>query len=225
MAQILIVEDEQRIASFVAKGLRAEGHQPTVVGRRPGGPRRGAVGRLRPDGARHRPARHGRLRGARPAALPGQPDAGDRADRARLGHRHGRGARRRRRRLHGQAVPLRRAAGPGAAAAAHGRRRRRRGRTRRCSQVARRASSTGAPAACRSAASELDLSAREFALAEIFMLNPGQVLSREQLLDHVWGYDFDPVQRRRRLRRLPAQEVRQRRHRDRARHGLPLPAG
>ena len=40
--------------------------------------------------------------------------------------------------------------------------------------------------------SEVDLSAREFALAEIFMLNPGQVLSREQLLDHVWGFDFDP---------------------------------
>ncbi len=41
-------------------------------------------------------------------------------------------------------------------------------------------------------AKELDLSAREFALAEIFMLNAGQVLSREQLLDHVWGLDFDP---------------------------------
>ena len=39
---------------------------------------------------------------------------------------------------------------------------------------------------------ELDLSAREFRLAEIFMLNAGQVLSREQLLDHVWGMDFDP---------------------------------
>ena len=39
---------------------------------------------------------------------------------------------------------------------------------------------------------EIDLSAREFKLAEIFMLNPGQVLSREQLLSHVWGYDFDP---------------------------------
>ncbi len=39
---------------------------------------------------------------------------------------------------------------------------------------------------------ELDLSAREFKLAEIFMLNAGQVLSREQLLSHVWGYDFDP---------------------------------
>ena len=39
---------------------------------------------------------------------------------------------------------------------------------------------------------ETDLSAREFKLAEIFMLNAGQVLSREQLLSHVWGYDFDP---------------------------------
>jgi DNA-binding response OmpR family regulator len=39
---------------------------------------------------------------------------------------------------------------------------------------------------------EIDLSAREFALAETFMVNTGQVLSREQLLDHVWGLDFDP---------------------------------
>ena len=39
---------------------------------------------------------------------------------------------------------------------------------------------------------QVDLSAREFALAEIFMVNAGQVLSREQLLDHVWGMDFDP---------------------------------
>jgi len=39
---------------------------------------------------------------------------------------------------------------------------------------------------------EIDLSAREFALAEAFLRNPGQVLSREQLLSRVWGYDFDP---------------------------------
>ncbi|MGI8901611.1 MAG: response regulator transcription factor [Nocardioides sp.] len=39
---------------------------------------------------------------------------------------------------------------------------------------------------------EVDLSAREFRLAEILLRNAGQVLSREQLLDHVWGYDFDP---------------------------------
>ena len=39
---------------------------------------------------------------------------------------------------------------------------------------------------------DIELSAREFALAETLMRHPGQVLSREQLLSHVWGYDFDP---------------------------------
>ena len=38
----------------------------------------------------------------------------------------------------------------------------------------------------------VELTAREFALAETLMRHPGQVLSREQLLSHVWGYDFDP---------------------------------
>jgi two-component system, OmpR family, copper resistance phosphate regulon response regulator CusR len=38
----------------------------------------------------------------------------------------------------------------------------------------------------------VNLSAREFALAEVFFRHPGQVLSREQVLSHVWGYDFDP---------------------------------
>jgi DNA-binding response OmpR family regulator len=39
---------------------------------------------------------------------------------------------------------------------------------------------------------EVELSAREFILAETFFRHPGQVLSREQLLSNVWGYDFDP---------------------------------
>ncbi|MBW4552732.1 MAG: response regulator transcription factor [Aphanocapsa sp. GSE-SYN-MK-11-07L] len=38
----------------------------------------------------------------------------------------------------------------------------------------------------------LELPAREFTLAEMFLRHPGQVLSREQLLDRVWGYDYDP---------------------------------
>jgi DNA-binding response OmpR family regulator len=38
----------------------------------------------------------------------------------------------------------------------------------------------------------VELTAREFTLAETLMRHPGQVLSREQLLSHVWGYDFDP---------------------------------
>jgi DNA-binding response OmpR family regulator len=39
---------------------------------------------------------------------------------------------------------------------------------------------------------EVELTAKEFTLLETFLRHPGQVLSREQLLSHVWGYDFDP---------------------------------
>ena len=39
---------------------------------------------------------------------------------------------------------------------------------------------------------EVDLSAREFALAETFLRHPGDVLTRERLLSEVWGFDFDP---------------------------------
>ncbi|MGD1942293.1 MAG: response regulator transcription factor [Leptolyngbyaceae cyanobacterium] len=38
----------------------------------------------------------------------------------------------------------------------------------------------------------IDLSAREFTLAETFLRHPNQVMSREQLLDTVWGYDYAP---------------------------------
>jgi DNA-binding response OmpR family regulator len=38
----------------------------------------------------------------------------------------------------------------------------------------------------------VDLTAREFTMLETFMRHAGQVLSREQLLAHVWGYDYDP---------------------------------
>ncbi len=38
----------------------------------------------------------------------------------------------------------------------------------------------------------VELSPREFAVAEEFLKNPDQVLSRGQLLSRVWGYDFDP---------------------------------
>ena len=39
---------------------------------------------------------------------------------------------------------------------------------------------------------ELHLSDREFRLLEVLMRHPGQVLTRQRLLDHVWGYDADP---------------------------------
>ena len=37
---------------------------------------------------------------------------------------------------------------------------------------------------------EIDLTLKEYDLAELFMKNPGKVYSRENLLDIVWGYDF-----------------------------------
>ncbi|HCG54710.1 MULTISPECIES: response regulator transcription factor [Brevibacterium] len=38
----------------------------------------------------------------------------------------------------------------------------------------------------------IELSSREFTLLEVFLHHPDQVLSRAQLLSRVWGLDFDP---------------------------------
>ena len=38
----------------------------------------------------------------------------------------------------------------------------------------------------------IELTAREFNLLEILMRAPGRVFTRTQILEHVWGYDFDP---------------------------------
>jgi DNA-binding response OmpR family regulator len=39
----------------------------------------------------------------------------------------------------------------------------------------------------------IELTAKEFALLEYLMRNPGLVLSRTQIIDHVWRYDLDAV--------------------------------
>lgn len=38
----------------------------------------------------------------------------------------------------------------------------------------------------------VELTTREFNLLEYLMRSPGRVLTRTQILEHVWGYDFDP---------------------------------
>ncbi len=38
---------------------------------------------------------------------------------------------------------------------------------------------------------ELNLSAKEFAVLEVFMRRPGEVLSRFQLLEHAWDYEYE----------------------------------
>ena len=37
----------------------------------------------------------------------------------------------------------------------------------------------------------IQLTATEFRLLRLFLMNPGRVLSKSQILDHVWHYDFD----------------------------------
>jgi two-component system copper resistance phosphate regulon response regulator CusR len=39
---------------------------------------------------------------------------------------------------------------------------------------------------------EIVLTAKEFALLELFMLNPGRILSRQEISEHLWDMNFDP---------------------------------
>jgi DNA-binding response OmpR family regulator len=190
VARILIVEDEKRIASFVAKGLRAEGHAPTVVGDGEAGLDEALSGafdlvvldiglpgmdgfevldQLRSQGS-HVPVIVLTARDSVTDTVTALDTGAD--DYMPKPFRFAELMARIRLRL--------RQGGPSGGGGhedvlAVG--------SVRLDRRTRRATVGG---------TELDLSAREFTLAEIFMLNPGQVLTREQLLDHVWGFDFDP---------------------------------
>lgn len=192
MARILIVEDEARIASFIAKGLRADGHQATVVADGAGGLDHALsgehdlvvldIGLPGMDG--FEVLRQLRSQGSRlPVVVLTARDSvtdtvsaleGGADDYMAKPFRYAELQARIRLRLR-QAQPSGGAGEDVSGALDAG------GvhldlRTRRA----------------RVGEQQVDLSAREFALAEIFMRNAGQVLSREQLLDHVWGFDFDP---------------------------------
>jgi two-component system OmpR family response regulator len=39
---------------------------------------------------------------------------------------------------------------------------------------------------------QIDLQSREFALLEYLMRNPGRVVSKTMILEHIWNYHFDP---------------------------------
>ncbi|MGN0064326.1 MAG: response regulator transcription factor [Nocardioides sp.] len=190
MAQILIVEDEARIASFVAKGLRAEGHQPTIASDGPSGLDEALSNRfdlmvldiglpgmdgfevldqLRSQGSRM-PVIVLTARDSVTDTVAALDSGADdyMAKPFRFAELMAR-----------VRVRLRQASESGSSAyedvlTIAGVRLDRR---TRLAQVR---------------GTDVDLSAREYTLLEIFMLNPGQVLTREQLLDHVWGYDFDP---------------------------------
>ncbi len=189
MARILIVEDEQRIGSFVAKGLHAEGHSTTVVadGREgldealsgdydlmvldiglPGMDGFEVLDQLRSQGSRM-PVVVLTARDSVTDTVAALDNGAD--DYMAKPFRFAELLARVRLRLR----PAATAHGDGNDALEAG--------GVRLDLRTRRASVGGRT---------VDLSAREFALAEIFLRHAGQVLSRTQLLDAVWGYDFDP---------------------------------
>lgn len=187
MSRILIVEDEERISAFVAKGLRAEGFTPTVVADGITGLDYALTGEFDlmvldiglpgMDGYRvlervcaERPALPVIVLTARDsvtdtvAAL-----EGGAADYMAKPFRFDELVARVRLRLRSSTEPAPSEdleAGPV-----------------RLDLRRRRAYVDGV---------EVELSARELTLAEVLMRNRGLVLSREQLLSQVWGYDFDP---------------------------------
>lgn len=190
MAHILIVEDEERIASFVAKGLAAEGHNTTVIADGVDGLEHALsggydllildIGLPRMNGFDVLGALRGQGSTMPVVVLTARDSVSDTVDALEGGaddympkpFRFAELLARVKLRLRAsQRGPEER----GGDVLEHGR--------VRLDVRTRRAAVDGR---------SLDLSAREYTLAEIFLLNPGQVLSREQLLDHVWGYDFDP---------------------------------
>ncbi len=190
MARILIVEDEQRIASFVSKGLRAEGHATTVIADGKDGLDHALSGdydlmvldiglprldgfdlldQLRSQGSRMPVIVLTARDSVNDTVTALEGGADDYMPKPfRFAELQARVRLRLRQANDGDGSGVRDSLSAGGV---------------RLDLRTRRVTVDGA---------DLDLSAREFMLAEIFMLNAGQVLSREQLLDHVWGLDFDP---------------------------------
>ena len=183
--RVLVVEDEPKMAALIRRVLVAERH---VVDIAPDGVSAIALAETGPHDVivldRMLPDIDGitvlRLLRAKGIALPGA-HADGAGQRGRPGGRPGR----RRRRLPGQAVRLLRAAGahPGARAAA------------RCRPDGRMAAGDLVLDELRHVAQvgdrSVDLSAREFALLGFFIRHAGQVVTRQQILDQVWGAEPD----------------------------------
>ena len=186
MTRILIAEDEHRIASFVEKGLRAQGYTTTVVTDGDEALQMGRSGLfdlvLLDLGL---PGRDGF------AVLQAMRDAGDRTPVIILTARDG---------VEDTVAGLEHGADDYmtkpfrfAELLARVRARLREGGTSEATTLR----SGDAELDLRTRRIEVDgrkedLTTREFALAELLFRHAGQVLSREQILSAVWGFDHDP---------------------------------
>ena len=116
--RLLIVEDDAPLASGLVPHPGGRGPRRRRDRARRGRRARRLAGAFRPGDPRHRPAAHGRLRGAAAPARGGKADSCPGAHGARRGRGPGARPRPRRRRLHGEAVRHAGAHRPGARAPA-----------------------------------------------------------------------------------------------------------
>ena len=183
---ILVVDDETTLRETLVEALELEGYRaiPAADGRE-------ALIRIAGRPARPRPAgpdaagavRHGGV----PDPARGVPRPDHHAHRPRRRGGQGRGPRARRGRLRDQAVQPPRAHRPDPCDLPA-----RRAEGRDPSPVAARRPGPGRgdfadPASCATAVEPI---AREFELLSYLVRNPGQVFTRDQLLEKVWGYDY-----------------------------------
>ncbi|MDQ3611097.1 MAG: response regulator transcription factor [Actinomycetota bacterium] len=186
MSRILVVEDEPRIASFLQKGLRAEGHVTTVVDNGddasalarsqdfdlvlldvglPGKDGFAVLADLRGRGERL-PVILLTARDAVPDRVNGLDAGADDYVTKPFSFEELRARVRVRLRESSDDYPTTLAAG-----------------RVRLDLLSRTATVDGRT---------VELTAQEFVLAEVLLRHPQQVLSREQLLSQVWGYEYDP---------------------------------
>ena len=184
--RVLVVEDEVKMAGLLKRALEEEGYAVDVAGRGEDALWLGTenpydaivLDLMLPDVDGFEVSRR---------AARGRPvEPGPHAHGARRGGRPGRGARRRRRRLPDQAVLVRRAAGAPARADA--------ARAPPSDPPVLRVGDLELDPAARSVARDgtvIELTAREFALLEYLMRHPGEVLTRTQLIEHVWDFAYE----------------------------------
>jgi len=187
--KVLVVEDEARIASFLTKGLRAEGYAVEHVGR--GNDALDVVDREAIslivldlglpdiDGTMFLTALRSREKRPPVIVVTARSEIADRVEALDLG---------------ADDYIVKPFAFPELVARIRARMRERNG-TDGTDQSVIESGSVTLDLRTRRATVEgrsVDLTGREFLLLETFLRHAGQVLSREQLLSHVWGFDFDP---------------------------------
>lgn len=192
MSIILIVEDEERISSFVSKGLRASGHQPLVAGSVAEANRLLAdeavelmvldLGLPDGDGMEVLDALRGQGSTIPVIVLTARTSIDDTVLSLESGADDYMAKPFRFEELLARIRLRLRSASPAAQAGAV------ESTTLRSGELALDLVSRKVRVGQR----EVELSTREFELAATFLRHPGQVLTREQLLSRVWGFDFDP---------------------------------